>query len=125
VLLKQPAASSTPVPRHIDPEALTDELRQQLDDLRLGDAMAEILDHLPSRRLRASMLTHILRGSQGPWTRETISRHGLPHDGIAAQLPFLAVLGWVRHQAETDRRLLFTGGEVRLVGLAMDSPHVS
>ena len=51
-------------------------------------AMASILARLPDRSLSATMLVHLLRGSEGPTTVELASRYGFSQYGAFATTPF-------------------------------------
>ena len=60
--------------------------KDPLDD-PLGRALVEILTAVPSRSLSATMLAHVLRGSQGPKTQELIETYELLHYPDFAGVP--------------------------------------
>jgi hypothetical protein len=54
----------------------------------VANAIAGVLASVPQRSLSATMLTHVLRGSQGPKTQELISRYGLSRYAGFGHTPF-------------------------------------
>ena len=79
------------------------------EDSAVLAAVFEILDTMPDKRLSATMLGHVLRGSQGERTQEIIAMYQPPTAGAFADVPFLELRNSIIDAAAADGRLRITG----------------
>jgi hypothetical protein len=59
---------------------------------RLPDLVLDVVRAVGEDNIRASMVCHVLRGSDGPATRRIVARHNLPHDGALGRVEYRPLL---------------------------------
>jgi hypothetical protein len=59
---------------------------------RLPDLVLDVVRAVGDGDIRASMVCHVLRGSDGPATRRIVARHNLPHDGALGRVDYRPLL---------------------------------
>ena len=68
-----------------------------------------------SQGIRASMVGHVLRGSDGPVTRALVKRLDLPHDGVMPDVPYRPLADAIR-QVAVQPPLRLVEGTIKLTG---------
>ncbi len=82
----------------------------------VADAAVRTLEAIGSP-ISVSMITHILRASTGPVTREFIRRYGLPTAPSLTGHAFVLDLDLVRHACDVDPRIERSGTTAALAGI--------
>ncbi len=75
----------------------------------VGQMVLEIAAASGADGIRASLVGHVLRGSDGPVTRELVRRLRLPHDGVLKGVPYRSVYETVLNAAATPPLRLRNG----------------